>query len=326
MTTFPAAVTIDTANHEQAAAWNGREGEHWAHADRFERLGSTIWQVLLYRKLVGRSDRVLDIGCGTGASTRDLARVASDGHVLGVDLSAPMLAAARSRTEAIRLDNVAYLQADAQIHPFAASTYDVAVSSFGAMFFSDPVSAFTNIARALRTGGTLALLAWRDLDRNEWITAIRTALAQGRDLPTPPPDAPSPFSLADPARVRPILQAAGFEAIEFEPIEETMVFGTDADDAYGFLQTMGIVEWLTHDLDPSTRTQALNQLRSTVEVHAQPTGVKYGSSAWLITARHSASGARSLHQAQAAWREAARTKADSGPSTTLPKASPARSR
>jgi len=289
VTTSPAAVTIDTANPEQAAAWNGHEGEHWAaHADRFERIGSTIWLRLLDRDLVGPADRVLDIGCGTGGSTRDLGRVASDGHVLGVDISAPMLAVARSRTEAIELNNVAYLQADAQIHPFEPTTFDVAVSCFGAMFFTDPVSAFTNVAHALRSGGTLALLAWRDLDRNEWITAIRTALAIGRELPVPPPDAPSPFSLADPERVRSILGPAGFDAVELEPIEEHMVFGTDADDAYGFLHTMGIVEWLTHDLDPSTRAQALDQLRWTVDAHAQPTGVTFGSSAWLITARHRA--------------------------------------
>lgn len=289
VTTTPAVVTIATANPEQAAAWNGHEGEHWAaHAARFERIGSTIWQRLVDRDLVGPADRVLDIGCGTGGSTRDLGSVAVDGHVLGVDLSAPLLAVARSRTEALGLANVAYLQADAQIHPFEASTFDVAVSCFGAMFFSDPVAAFTNIAGALRPDGTLALLAWRDLDRNEWITAIRSALALGRELPVPPREAPSPFSLADPERVRPILSAAGFDAIELEPIEDAMVFGTDADDAYGFLQTMGIVEWLTHDLDPSGRAQALAQLRSTVDAHAQPIGVAFDSSAWLITARHRA--------------------------------------
>ena len=287
VTTTPAVVTIDTANPEQAAAWNGHEGENWAaHADRFERIGSTIWQRLLDSDLIGRADCVLDIGCGTGGSTRDLGRVAVDGHVLGVDLSAPMLAVARSRTEAMGLNNVAYLQADAQIHPFEPSTFDVVVSCFGAMFFSDPVRAFMNIAHALRPDGTLALLAWRDLDRNEWITAIRTALAMGRDLPVPPPEAPSPFSFAHPARVRSILGAAGLDAIELEPIEEALVFGTDADDAYGFLQTMGIVEWLTHDLESFNRAQALAQLHSTVDAHAQPIGVAFGSSAWLITARH----------------------------------------
>lgn len=278
-------VGIDTANPEQAAAWNGHEGEHWAaHAQRFESIGSTIWQRLVARDLVEQGDRVLDIGCGTGGSTRDLGRLAANGHVLGIDLSAPMLAVARARTEAEGLTNVAYLQADAQLHPLDAGSFDIAVSSFGAMFFSDPVAAFTNIASGLRPGGTLALLAWRDLDRNEWITTIRAALAMGRPLPTPPPEAPTPFSLADPTRVRSVLEAAGFVDIEVDAIEEPMIFGTDADDAYSFLLTMGIVTWLTHDLDPETRAGALAQLRAAVESHERPGGVAFGSSSWLITA------------------------------------------
>jgi SAM-dependent methyltransferase len=281
------ALGIDTANPEQAAAWNGHEGEHWAaHADRFERIGSATWRRLLDRDLVGRAERVLDVGCGTGGSTRDLGRVAVEGHALGVDLSAPMLTVARDRAQSQGLTNVDFVQADAQIHPFDPGAYDVVVSCFGAMFFADPLVAFTNIASALRADGTLAVLAWRELDRNEWITAIRAALAVGRVLPVPPPEAPTPFSLADPARVQSILGAAGFEGIELEPIDEAMVFGTDADDAYGFLQTMGIVEWLTHDLLPSSRAEALAQLRAAVEAHEQPGAVTFGSSAWLITARN----------------------------------------
>jgi SAM-dependent methyltransferase len=284
--TTPAAVTIDTANPEQAAAWNGHEGEHWAaHADRFERIGSTIWQRLLDRGLIGHADRVLDVGCGTGGSTRDLGRIAVDGRALGVDLSAPMLAVACERALADELTNVDFMQADAQIHPFDPGRFDVVVSSFGAMFFADPVAAFTNIACGLRRDGTLALLAWRELDRNEWITAIRAALAMGRDLPVPPPEAPTPFSLADSARVRSLLGSAGFDAIDFEAIDEPMVFGTDTDDAYGFLQTMGIVDWLTRDLDVSSRAEALARLRAVVEAHEEPGRVAFGSSAWLITAR-----------------------------------------
>jgi SAM-dependent methyltransferase len=288
--TTPTAATIDTANPEQAAAWNGHEGGHWAtHADRFERIGSTIWQRLLDRDLIGHADRVLDVGCGTGRSTRDLGRIAVDGNVLGVDLSAPMLAVARARARADGLTNVDFVQADAQIHPFEHGRSDVVVSCFGAMFFADPVAAFTNLASGLRPDGTLALLAWRQLDRNEWIAAIRAALAMGRDLPVPPPEAPTPFSLADPARVRSLLGSAGFDAIDLEAIDEGMVFGTDADDAYGFLQTMSIVEWLTHDLDPSSRTEALARLRAVVEAHEQPGSVAFSSSAWLITARRRSS-------------------------------------
>jgi SAM-dependent methyltransferase len=284
---------FETANPEQAAAWNGHEGEHWAaNADRFERIGEAIWQRALSREFVGASDRVLDVGCGTGASTRDLAAIAIDGHVLGVDLSAPMLEVARARATAAGLGNVEFVQADAQIHPFGSGVFDVAVSCFGAMFFTDPVAAFANIGHALRHDGTLALLAWRELNRNEWISEIRSALAVGRDLPVPPADAPTPFSLADKDRVQAILHVAGYVAVEFEAVDEPLVFGPDAEDAYRFIETMGIVEWLTHDLDDADRSEALDRLRRTVDAHVGSHGVAFGSAAWLITAQRTADGRR----------------------------------
>ena len=132
--------------------------------------------------------------------------------------------------------NVTYVQGDAQVHPFDEKAFDIAMSSFGAMFFGDPVAAFTNIGNAVRPGGRLALLAWRELARNEWLMALREALAVGRQLPMPPPDAPTPFALADPERVRGILGAAGYEEIGFEPIDEPIEFGSDADDAFAFMR------------------------------------------------------------------------------------------
>lgn len=277
---------IETANPDQLAAWNGDEGESWAaNADRFEEVGHSIWERHLDGIDVERSHRVLDVGCGTGGSTRDLAALAIEGRVLGVDLSAPMLDVARTRAAQDRLDNLEFLQADAQIHRFEPASFDLVVSSFGAMFFSDPVAAFANLGTALDRDGVLSLLAWRELDRNGWIAEIRSALAMGRELPVPPPDAPSPFSLADADRVGAILGQAGFADVDFDEIVEPMVFGTDVDDALAFIESMGIVEWLTRDLDADDRAEALRRLRRTVEEHDGPGGVAFGSSAWSISAR-----------------------------------------
>jgi SAM-dependent methyltransferase len=284
----PATAPIETANPEQVAAWNGNEGEHWAaNADRFESIGDAYWQRLLHHVPVGVAADVLDVGCGTGKSTRDLGQAAPDGAVVGVDLSAPMLTVARARAAVAGLTNVTYLQADAQIHPFEPVRFDTVVSCFGAMFFADPIAAFTNLGRAMRPGAALALLAWRELDRNEWLTAIRGALAVGRELPAPPPDTPSPFALADRARVHTILAGAGFDDIELHPVEEPLTFGVNAADAYDFLRTMGIVDWLTRDLDAPSRSRALEQLRATVEAHEHDGEVSFKSSAWLVTARAS---------------------------------------
>lgn len=273
-------------NVEQAAAWDGNEGEHWTlYADRYDRASRRHWDRLLDASLVSEADAVLDVGCGTGRSSRDVARIATRGSVVGVDLSALMLKLARERAAAEGLINVTFVQADAQVHPVGEATLDLVISNFGAMFFGDPVAAFSNVGRGLRSGGRLAMLGWRELGRNEWLTELRAALAMGRDLPEPPPEAPTPFSLADPARVRRILGDAGFGNVAFDPIDEPIDFGDDADDAFSFVREQGIVQGLSHDLDEAQRTEALEAVHKLLSAHETPDGVLIGTSAWLITAR-----------------------------------------
>ena len=139
---------------------------------------------------------------------------------MGIDLSTRMLELARSRSADEGFDNVTFVRGDAQVFPFEPEAFDIVISSFGTMFFNDPVAAYTNIGGGLRPDGTIALLAWRTLPENDWLMSLRGALAMGRELPTPPPDAPTPFALADPERVRSILASAGFDGVELEPIDE----------------------------------------------------------------------------------------------------------
>ncbi len=178
---------------------------------------------------------MLDIGCGTGRSTRAAAWRATAGSVLGVDLSSRMLERAREQSRVEGLSNVEYVQADAQVHEFDADSFDLAISDFGAMFFNDPVAAFTNIGGALRPGGRIALLAWQPFERNEWLSAIFGALDAGRSLPRPPAGAPGPFGLAEENTVRRILDRSGLSDVELTPIVEPIFLGTDADDAWAFV-------------------------------------------------------------------------------------------
>ena len=274
------------ANVEMAAAWDGSEGEHWAeHADHYERAAGLSWQRLLEAVSIGTQDVVLDVGCGTGRSTRDAARIAVSGSALGVDLSARMLEHARKAAEQEGLANVRFQQADAQVSSFPEDAFDIAISSFGAMFFADPTAAFANIARALRPDGRVALLAWRELARNEWLTAIRAALASGRQLPEPPTSVPGPFGLADADHVRRVLGAAGFVDIRLDAVDEPTLLGSDADDAFAFVSTFGITRGLTQDLDEESRARALDALRRTVVDHETDDGVLFETSAWLITGK-----------------------------------------
>ncbi|WP_042388342.1 class I SAM-dependent methyltransferase [Streptacidiphilus melanogenes] len=273
---------IDPSNAERARAWDGEEGEYWAQeADQFDRALRAYRAPFFDAAAIGPTDRILDIGCGTGETTRDAARRADAGRVLGLDLSGPMLDVARRRAAAEQLPNAAFEQADVQVYPFPQGEFDVAVSRTGTMFFGDAPAAFRNIARALRPGGRLVQLVWQPPQYNEWFTVFTTALAAGRSLPTPPPDAPGPFALADPERVSGLLTEAGFHPPHFTALTAPMHFGADPDTAQRFVT--GLLGWLLAGLDDAGRTRALADLRASLATHGTAEGVLYPSATWLIT-------------------------------------------
>ena len=278
-----ATSAVDPTNVEQAKAWDGDEGAFWAaHADYFDRSIAAYHAAFMETASIAAADRVLDIGCGSGQTTRDAARAASSGWALGVDLSERMIQRARELASQEGVGNLAFERADAQVHPFTAEDFDVAISRTGAMFFGDPVAAFSNIAGALRPGGRLRLLAWQGLDASEWIRELSSAMAAGRDLPGPPPSAPGPFALSDPDRVRAVLGDAGFSDIQLDPSSEGMWFGSDPDHAERFI--LGVLGWMLDGLDDEGQQRAMENLRATIEAHSGPDGVVFGSSTWTIRA------------------------------------------
>jgi len=169
--------------------------------------------------------------------------------------------------------------------PFDKGAFDVVISRFGVMFFSDPLAAFGNIAEALRPGGRFVAVAWQPLEENEWLGALREALAMGRTLPAPATGTPGPFGLADPDAVRRLLADAGFVDVALEPARSPVVFGPDVDDAFGFAQRMPPVRGMLQDLDDATAARALEHLRDALVAHAGPDAVTFGSAVWIITAR-----------------------------------------
>jgi SAM-dependent methyltransferase len=278
-------IPIAPTNADQLRAWNGDEGAYWAaHAEYFDRSVAAHHARLMAAAAIARDDRVLDIGCGTGQTTRDAARVAVDGTALGVDLGESMLAYARKRAAEEGVANATFLQADAQIHSFDAGSFDIAIGRTSAMFFSDHVAAFSNIAAALVPSGRLALTVWQGPAGNEWLREISGALAAGRDLPGPPPEG-GPFALSNPDRVRSLLGAAGFADVELASSEAGMWFGTDADDASRFI--LGLMGWMLEGLDDAGRARAADSLHATAAAHQTDDGVVFASAAWTITAARS---------------------------------------
>src|SRR5215470_1359097 len=278
--------SLPLANAAQAAEWDGPAGAHRTrHAAVFD--GETRPHNERFRAAadVAPRDRVLDIGCGTGQTTRDAARAAVAGSALGIDLSALMLDHARRLSREEGLANVSFLKADAQVHRFPAASFEVGISRFGAMFFADPVAAFGNIGHALTDGGRLVLMVWQARERNEWTTDIREALAGDNPVPPPPTDGPHPFTLADPAVAEGILTAAGFAEISFTDVREPVYYGPDPEVAFDVVRGLRSTRDLLAGLDAGEADRALDRLRASLAAHQAADGVFFDARSWIIAAR-----------------------------------------
>lgn len=275
------------ANVEQDEYWNAAEGMHWVeYQDHHDALVAPLDRHLIGTAAIADRDHVLDIGCGCGATTRAAARTAAEGEVLGVDLSAAMLERARTVAEEDGLTNVQFVRGDVQVHRFGEAEFDVAISRFGVMFFTDPVAAFANVAGAVRDGGRLVFLCWQELQHNDWIMVPGAAAATVVPLPDPGgPDEPGPFSFADADRVHTILSAAGWRDIELNEVRERLRLGADADNTVAFLRGTGFARRLFEGVDEPTVSRAIEAVREGLVPYETPEGVVLGSAAWLVSAR-----------------------------------------
>lgn len=234
---------------------------------------------------IRHDDHVLDIGCGTGQTTREAARMAAAGAVVGIDPSARMIDRARELAEAEGIRNVTFVHADAQVHPFPPEAFDVAISRFGTMFFREPVAAFANIARALGRAGRLTMMVWQAHERNEWSVAIGHSLAgRGGTLP-PAPGALDPFSLADPGVVVRTLEEAGFADVTFSDVREPVYYGPDVPTALEWVRGFASTNEVLSAMDPASTERALDRLRKSLAAHAGADGVWFDSRAWIVAAR-----------------------------------------
>ena len=232
---------------------------------------------------ISPGDEVVDIGCGTGLTTREAARAAAPGGAVGVDVSERMLERARQVTAAERLGNVRYELGDAQVHRFDPGAFDVAISRFGTMFFSDPAAAFANIAAALRPEARLVLLVWQLREHNEWARAIDAALGQAA---RPPPRGADPFSLGDPDFTARILDGAGFDRVRFEAVHEPVLYGHDLDAALAFVRGFQNTSAALASLRDGEAARTIERLRATLAAHhSDERGVVLDARSWLITAR-----------------------------------------
>ncbi len=277
----------NTANSDQVAYWNAAAGETWTTMqDKLDGQIQPLGEAAIEALGLKAGDRVVDIGCGCGQTTAALARrVGSAGSVLGVDISRPMLAAARHSLAAQGLAQASVIEADAQTHPFAPQTFDAAFSRFGVMFFADPTAAFANILKGLRHGGRLAFVCWRPFAENPWMTVPLAAAQPFFPEPAPPTDplAPGPFAFADPDRLRTILSAAGFADIAMTA-QDKAIGAPNLDEAIETALKVGPLGARLRE-QPDKAVIVVDAIREALSAHATTDGVRLGSATWIVTAR-----------------------------------------
>jgi SAM-dependent methyltransferase len=277
------------ANTDQAAHWNDPNeiGQWLTQQARYDRMLSVFSTMIFDAARLTRGERILDVGCGTGATTRAAAKlVAPSGLAVGVDLSRPMLERAQSDADAARINNVSFASADVQVHPYAEE-FDAVISRFGIMFFADAVAAFTNLHRATRPGGRIVFVCWQPLTENEWLLVPGAALAEHVPLPaSAEPGAPGMFAFADPDHPRHVLEDAGWHAITVTSRHTPMLVGGGGsiDDAVEFLRAGSIGRTLLAGADDATTTRALESVRVALEPHLSSAGVQLEAAVWLVEA------------------------------------------
>lgn len=284
----PSAPTPAPAPADQHAAWNGPEGASWAEHSARTVPGGDFSADVLAAAGIGHAERVLDIGCGTGGLTLDAARVAVDGHALGIDLSEVMIARAREAATSSRIANVSFTVDDAATHRYDPAGIDVALSHFGAMFFPDPVGAFSNITTALRPGGRLVVVCPAAMDRCDWYGVPLTALSG--TAPTPETAPSAMFSLSEPAVVHRVLADAGLGRVEVEPLEGSLWFGADADRAAEMFLGSGPVRGFLQRTPSMSEDAAFDILREAVSPFLAADGIRLPGAHWLVRAERPGTG------------------------------------
>ncbi|ALN61238.1 methyltransferase family protein [Lysobacter antibioticus] len=276
--------TAYDAGNEQAQLWNGLAGQAWVDAQALLDGMFRPLQDRLVEAVSASAREVLDIGCGTGAVALALARrLGAAGRCVGIDISEPMIALARTRADA-EGGSAEFLCADAQTHAFAPARFDAIVSRFGVMFFADPVAAFANLRRAAKQGAELHLIAWRGAADNPFMTtAERAAAPLLPTLPARKPDGPGQFAFADAQRVRRILDDSGWAEIDIQPIEATCSF--PESELVRYLSRLGPLGLFLQEADERTRAEVVKTVRAAFDPYVHGAEVRYRAACWMIGAR-----------------------------------------
>ena len=280
--------TTHEQNADQLAYWNGPAGQRWAERQQAQDiLLGPVAELLIDRARPAAGERVLDVGCGSGAATIAFAqKVGLSGHALGIDISGPMLA--RARASAPKDLPVEFVLADATVYPFEPASFDLLASRFGVMFFADPVLSFVNMRRALRPSGRLAFACWREPRENPWMMEpLQAVYKHAPKLPPQGPEDPGPFAFASEARMHRILGEAGFADIAMEACAFWLdvAIGRGLDAAVQGVLEIGPAYRALEGQPPDVVAAATNSVREVLAPLLKGNKVPLAGSIWIVTAK-----------------------------------------
>ncbi|WP_339131107.1 class I SAM-dependent methyltransferase [Streptomyces sp. f51] len=276
-----------TEDGGQAARWNGPAGNAWVESqDLVDALFAPLERLVVDAVPAGQGGRVLDVGCGTGGTTVAVARrLGPGGRCVGVDISEPMLVAARARAERAGV-RASFVRADASEHVFEPASFDAVVSRFGVMFFADPVRAFARLRRAAKEDAVLRFVVWRDIAENPFMTtAERAAAPLLPDLPERVPDAPGQFALADAGRVRGLLAEGGWAGVGVRAVDAECVM--PEAELVPYFSRFGPVGIALRGADARTRDRVVESVRGAFSSFVRGGEVRFTAACWQIEARAS---------------------------------------
>ena len=280
---------MEDKNIKQKQFWSGAGGDVWVDKQRemdimLNPLGERVIQGLDLKE----ETKILDIGCGCGATTLEIAKLVNQGEVIGVDISEPMLERATQTASDMALTNISYQVKDVQVDEMPNKYFDIAFSRFGVMFFEDPFEAFNNINHSLKDNGQLSFVCWQHASLNPWQSLSIQVIKEFLDLPAPPPKSPGPFAFEDKSYIEEILNASGFRDIEIKDNQEDIVMfsGKSIREACeDYLTINPVVTEMLKNSPSELREEILEALIGKFSDYHKDDGLLFPSATWIVTAK-----------------------------------------
>ena len=279
---------MEDKNTKQKEFWSGKGGDYWVvKQNEMDIMLNPLGKKALAKLNLKSNSKVLDIGCGCGATTLEIAKVVSEGTVTGLDISVPMLDKAKSEAKNKGIENVDFKVVDVQVEQLAYEEYDSAYSRFGVMFFDDPFEAFKNIFSSLRKAGELSFVCWQDPSLNPWQSLSLQVIRGYLDMPSPPPRSPGPFAFHEKDYVKEILEKSGFSNISFDDNQEdiTMFAGKSLEEASeDYLAINPVVTEMLKDSTDDLKSEIVESLKEAFSEFHRGDGLVFPSATWVVSA------------------------------------------